>query len=149
MERTALVCSDRNLKVHGPLWPVGTKCSFPFDQTVVPRTALLYPAYKNSNQTRGGLGRVRATGVTVPFHWARGISEIEFQTGILFNRKRPFSPQGLITRTGSASRTLLRHQQEIIIGPVLLCLMGTGYYVSPGMWGGGGEAFRLKRVKLI
>ena len=92
MERTALVCSDRNLKVHGPLWPVGTKCSFPFDQTVVPRTALLYPAYKKNNQTRGGLGRVRATGVTVPFHWARGISEIEFQTGILFNRKRPFSP---------------------------------------------------------
>ena len=47
---------------------------------------------KNNNQTSGGLGRVCANVVTVSFHWARGISEIEFQTGILFNRKSPLSP---------------------------------------------------------
>ena len=40
----------------------------------VPSTALLYPAYRNNNQTRGGLGQVCATGI--PFHWAREISEI-------------------------------------------------------------------------
>ena len=44
----------------GQLWPVwlfrsvGPKCSFPFDNIVVPSTALLYPAYKNNNETRGG-----------------------------------------------------------------------------------------------
>ena len=53
----------------GPLWPVrlprsvGPKCPFPFDKIVVPSTALLYPAYKSNNQTRGGLGRVCATGI--------------------------------------------------------------------------------------
>ena len=30
---------------------------------VVLSTVLLYPAYKNNNQTRGGLGRVCATGM--------------------------------------------------------------------------------------
>ena len=33
---------------------VGPKCSFLFDNIVVPSTALLYPAYKNNNETRGG-----------------------------------------------------------------------------------------------
>ena len=28
------------------------------DKIVVPSTALLYPAYKNNNQTRSGLGQV-------------------------------------------------------------------------------------------
>ena len=52
-----------------PFWPVwsfrsvGPKCPFPFDKIVVPSTALLYPAYKNNNQTRGGLDRVCATGM--------------------------------------------------------------------------------------
>ena len=46
----------------GPLRPVwsfrsgGQKCPFPFGKIVVSSTALLYPAYKNNNQTRGGLG---------------------------------------------------------------------------------------------
>ena len=31
---------------------VGPKCPFAFDKTVVPSTALLYPAYKNNNQTQ-------------------------------------------------------------------------------------------------
>ena len=42
---------------------VGPKCPFPFDKIVVPSPALLYPAYKNNNQTCGGLGRVCATGM--------------------------------------------------------------------------------------
>ena len=40
---------------------VRPKCLFPIDKIVVPSAALLYPAYKNNNQTRGGLGRVCAT----------------------------------------------------------------------------------------
>ena len=31
---------------------VGPKCPFAFDKIVVPSTALLYPAYKNNNQTQ-------------------------------------------------------------------------------------------------
>ena len=72
-----------------PVWSVRPKCPFPFDKIVVPSTALLYPAYKNNNQTRGGLGQVCATGI--PFHWAREISEISdrnfglmFRPGIAF-----------------------------------------------------------------
>ena len=48
---------------------------FPFDKIVVPSATLLYPAYKNNNETRSGLDWVCATG-NVPFHWARAISEI-------------------------------------------------------------------------
>ena len=54
----------------GTLWPVwsfrsvGPKCPpFPFDKRVAPSPALLCPAYKNNNQTCGGLGRVCATGM--------------------------------------------------------------------------------------
>ena len=39
------------------------KWTFPFDKIVVPSTALLYPAYKNNNQTRGRSSRVYATGM--------------------------------------------------------------------------------------
>ena len=65
---------------------VGPKCPFPFDKIVVPSTALLYPAYKNNNQTRGGLGRVCATGMY------RSIGHVEFPTfqmGLLLNGKHP------------------------------------------------------------
>ena len=48
------------------------KCPFSFDIIVVPRTALLYPAYNYNNQTRGGLGRVCATGMY------RSIAHVEF-----------------------------------------------------------------------
>ena len=43
----------------GPLWPVRLsrsvrpKCLILFDKIFVPSIALLYPAYKNNNQTRG------------------------------------------------------------------------------------------------
>ena len=63
-----------------------SKCTFPFDQIVVPSTALLYPAYKNNNQTRGGLGRVCATGMY------RSIGHVKFpkfQTAIFVVWKVP------------------------------------------------------------
>ena len=53
----------------------------------MPSTALLYPAFKNNNQTRGGLGRVCATGMY------RSIGHVEFpkfQTGIFVDWKVPF-----------------------------------------------------------
>ena len=68
----------------GPLWPVwsfrsvGPKCPFPFDKIVVPSTAVLYPAYKNNNQTRS---------LRKQPHWARGISNIS--NGNLCWRKAP------------------------------------------------------------
>ena len=68
-----------------PLGPVrlsrsaGPKRPFPFDKIVVPSTTLLYPTYKNNNQTRGGLGRVCATGM----YCSTGHVEFpKFQTGI-------------------------------------------------------------------
>ena len=72
MERTISVLFDRN---------IGTTliCPFTFDKIVVLSTALLYPAYKNNNQTRGGLGRVCA------IEMYRSIGHVEFpkfQTGI-------------------------------------------------------------------
>ena len=53
----------------------------------MPSTALLYPAFKNNNQTHGGLGRVCATGMY------RSIGHVEFpkfQTGIFVDWKAPF-----------------------------------------------------------
>ena len=59
---------------------VWQKCQLPFDKTVVLSAALLNPAYKNNNQTRGGLGRVCATGM---YRSIGQTSEIpKFQSGI-------------------------------------------------------------------
>ena len=49
---------------------------FHFDKIVVTGMALLYPVYKNSNQMRGGLGRVCATRMYC------FIRHMKFQTGI-------------------------------------------------------------------
>ena len=53
--------------------------NYPFpllDKIVVPSTALLYPASKNNNLTRGGLGRVCATGVQdAPFLGVRPLEK--------------------------------------------------------------------------
>jgi len=74
----------------GQLWSVrlsrsvGPKCPFPFEKIVVPSTALLYPAYNNNNQTRGGLGRVFVTGMY------RSIGHVEFrkfQSGVFVEWK--------------------------------------------------------------
>jgi len=76
----------------GPLWSVwsfrsvGLKCSFPFDKIVVPSTALLYPACKNNNQARDGLGRVCATGI---YRSIEHVKLPKFQTGIFVERKAP------------------------------------------------------------
>ena len=76
----------------GALWPVwsfrsvGPKSPFPFDKIVVPSTVLLFPAYKNNNQTCGGLGWVCATGMYC------SIGQVEFpkfQTRIFLNWKAP------------------------------------------------------------
>ena len=67
---------------------VGRKCPFPFDKIVVPSTALLYPVYKNNNQTRGSLCRVWATGMY------RSIGHVtfpKFQTGVFVRPRIYFS----------------------------------------------------------
>ena len=74
---------------------------FSFDISVVPRTALLYPAYNYNNQTRGGLGRVCATGMY------RSIAHVEvpkFQTRIFVEWKEtpdlkifPFKQKAQVT----------------------------------------------------
>ena len=76
----------------GLVWPVwsfrsvGPKRPFPFDKIVVYSAALLHPAYKNNNQTRGGLGGVCATGM----HSSIGhVKFLKFQTGIFVEWKAP------------------------------------------------------------
>ena len=66
----------------GPRWPVWSflsvrpTCHFALGKIVVPSTALLYLTYKNNDQTRGGLGRVCATGMCHSIHCgACGISK--------------------------------------------------------------------------
>ena len=57
---------------------------FHFDKIVFPSTALLYPPYKDNNQTRGGLGRVCANGMYrsighLPnFCWMESTPNVEF-----------------------------------------------------------------------
>ena len=72
MKRIISVWSDRNIRDQLWRWStltslvisVGrTEISLSLDKIVVPSTALLYPAHKNNNQTRGSLGRVCATGM--------------------------------------------------------------------------------------
>ena len=57
---------------------VGLKCPVPFDKLVVPSTTLLYPPYKNNNQTRSGLGWVCATRM---YHSIGHMEFPKFQTG--------------------------------------------------------------------
>ena len=82
MERTISVLFDRNIWDHLNL------SLYKIDKIVVLSTALLYPAYKNNNQTRGGLGRVCA------IEMYRSIGHVEFpkfQTGIFsLNGKGPW-----------------------------------------------------------
>ena len=70
----------------GLVFSVGrTEMSLSFDKILVPRTALLNPAYKNNNHTCGGLGRVCATGMY------RSIGHMEFpkfKPEFLLNGKR-------------------------------------------------------------
>ena len=63
------------------------RMSLSIRQIYSPSTALSYPAYKNNNQTRGGLGRVCVT------RMYRSIGHVEFpkfQTGIFVEWKAPF-----------------------------------------------------------
>ena len=74
MERTSSVLTDWNISLGTPLKVVNFERSghfgrsdrivpFHFDKIVFPTTALLYPPYKDNNQTRGGLGRVCTNGM--------------------------------------------------------------------------------------
>ena len=76
MKRTISVWSD---------WKMTFLKVAHFDRSV-PSTALLYPAYKNNNQTRGGLGRVCDT------RMYRSIGHAKFRkfhTGIFAEWKAP------------------------------------------------------------
>ena len=88
MERTIWVRSDRNIWDYLVLYFGRSDRNVPFhDEIVVPSTALLYPAYKNNNQTRNGLGRVCATGM----YRSNGHVEFpKFQTGIIAEWKAPY-----------------------------------------------------------
>ena len=86
LEQGILVLRDRNIWDHGrdPLLPVCSfrsvrpKCPSPFDNIAVPSTPFLFPAHK-LKRTMAWVDRVCATW-NVPFHWARGISEISNRT---------------------------------------------------------------------
>ena len=76
MKRTTSVWSD---------WKMTFLKVVHFDRSV-PSIALLYPAYKNNNQTRGGLGRVCET------RMYRSIGHVtfrKFQTGTFAEWKAP------------------------------------------------------------
>ena len=96
MKRTILVWSDRNIRDQLSRWftltgldiSVGrTEMSLSIRQNCCPQYRSLYPAYKNNNQTRGGLGRVYATGMY------RSTGHVKFpakfQTGIFVKWKAP------------------------------------------------------------
>ena len=70
--KTAESSRVNKLYVVWSFWSVGLKCPSPFDKTVVPSTALLYPAYKNNNML--GLGLCNRN--VLSFHWACEINEI-------------------------------------------------------------------------
>ena len=65
--------SDRNVPFH-------------LTKLCLPSTALFYPAYKNNNQMRGGLGRVCATRM---YHSVGHMKFPKFQTGIFVEWKVP------------------------------------------------------------
>ena len=88
---TSKVWSDPNIRDQLRRWSTlidlvisirRTEVSLSIGKIVVPNTPLLYPAYKNNNQTRGGL-RSGLFNQNVPFHWARGTSE-NFIYGFIF-----------------------------------------------------------------
>ena len=95
MERTISVWSDRNIR-----------------NIVVPSTALLYPACKNNDQTRGGLGRIY-----VKFK--------KFQTGIFVEWKAPLVmsvvlPFYRITREVNPGLANFRNlaEQQFLLGAI-------------------------------
>ena len=96
----------------GPLWPVcsflsvGPKCPFPFDKIVVHSAALLHPAYKNNNQTRGGLGRVCPTGM---YSSIGHVKFLKFQTGIFVEWKAPHVSLLCTSATHASVLTKLPH----------------------------------------
>ena len=80
MERTISVWSDRNIRDH--LWRWSTYLGR--SDRNVPSTVVSYPAYKNNNQTCGGLGLVCVTRV---YHSIGHVEFPKFQTGIFVEWK--------------------------------------------------------------
>ena len=121
MEQTISVWSDRNIRDQ--LWrSVGPKCPFPFDKIVVPSTALLYPACKNNNQTRGGLGRVCATGM---YRFNGNVKFRKFQAGVFVEWKAPLVMSVVlmfyrITREVNPGLTNFRNlaEQQFLLGAI-------------------------------
>lgn len=76
--------------MKGLLLPVRPKFSFHL-KNYCPSNALLYLSYKDNNQTRGGLGRVCATGI---YRSTENVGFSEIQTEIFLEWKAPqfFSP---------------------------------------------------------
>ena len=80
---------------------------------VVPCTALLHPAYKNNNQTRGGLGQVFANGMY------RSIGHVEFQkfqSGIFVEWKATcdYSNRGHLDKVGQLDyRKITIHSEKV------------------------------------
>ena len=79
---------------------------------VVPCTALLHPAYKNNNKTRGGLGGVFNR--NVPFHWARGISEISNRNVVEWKATCDYSNRGHLDKVGQLDyRKITIHSEKV------------------------------------
>ena len=115
IERTISVWSDRNIRDQPWRWStltglvisVGrTEMSLPFNKIVVHSTALLHPAYKNNNQTRGGLGRVCATGM---YRSIEHVKFLKFQTGIFVEWKAPHVSLLCTSATRASVLTKLPH----------------------------------------
>ena len=124
----------------GQLWPVRlfrsaiTNCPFPFDKTVVPSTALLNPAYKNSNQTRSGLEGGSLRKKIEPFHWARWTSEIKNRNFYWMEERPKFLPKmvsGEIRRkTDPVSEQLHKSQNGLYRGLLCLFLALSLFFIS-------------------
>ena len=90
--------------MKGLLLPVRPKFSFHL-KNYCPSNALLYPSYKDNNQTRGSLGRVCATGI---YRSTGHVGFSEIQTEIFIEWKAPLFvspslPPSLSFKTNSFS----------------------------------------------
>ena len=94
MEQTIWVWSSRNIRDQ--LWSWSSLIGRSHRKVPFHLTKLLSPAYKDNNQTRGGLGRVSVAGMyrTVPLGtW----NFLNFKPEFLLNGKHPLSPLKCLT----------------------------------------------------
>ena len=94
MEQTIWVWSSRNIRDQ--LWSWSSSTGRSHRKVPFHLTKLLSPAYKDNNQTRGGLGRVSVAGMycAVPLGtW----NFLNFKPEFLLNGKHPLSPLKCLT----------------------------------------------------